>query len=92
MKGTPIVFRLVIRVIEGFISSQGYGFIEYEAQKVSFHGVFFYVTQSKALSINRMQMTASIHSTAATFKDVLSSWSLPRKIGGASPIWIARTL
>jgi hypothetical protein len=39
-----------------------------------------------------MQMNVSIHSTAGTFKDVLSSWSLPRKTEGASPIWIARTL
>jgi hypothetical protein len=50
------------------------------------------VTKAKALSINRTQMNASIRSTAVIFKDVLYSWSLPRKIGGASPIWIARTL
>ena len=36
MKGTFIVFRRIIQIIEWiFSSSQGYGFIEYEAQKVS---------------------------------------------------------
>ena len=35
MKGIFLVFKLIIQVIERLISSQGYGFIEYEAQKVS---------------------------------------------------------
>jgi hypothetical protein len=92
MKGTFIVFRLIIQVIERLIYLHKATVSSSMKPKRSLFKVFFYVTPSKALSINRMQMNASIHSTPATFKDVLSSWSLPRKTGGASPIWIARTL
>lgn len=35
MKGIFLVFKLITQVLERLISSQGYGFIEYEAQKVS---------------------------------------------------------
>ena len=92
MKGTLLSSGSPCRSLNGLFNLRKATVLLSMKPKRSPFTASFYVTLSKALLIHRMQMNALRHSTPATFKDVLSSWSLPRKTGGASPIWIARTL